>query len=317
MCVGIAGFYWLSPSCPVPALVLLDVALLGLAGVATALLHIRGYYYQWGWVIWCVCGGLAAATIIGVWSFAPWALLAVAAFVSTALLQSRWQSLRMRTTASTLAVSAAVNFVLLFPVAKHSGIEVVEVPAGSLVEHIFPAVDYADAYRARLPAGREGDLESVTRVVLASLYPCWTSRSRRDKALARLRDFAFQPGTSMGWRVYERAADEILMGLDESHLNFRVSIFLREDSGAQRVTVSTVVHYNNWRGRAYFVPVRVGHQIIVPHVVRTAIRNIHETGSGGASESPYQVLEPDLAALRQRFNADADHVRVLMLLSPT
>src|SRR5947209_20184559 len=68
VCVSVAGFYWLSPSCPVPALVLLDVALLGLAGVATALLHIRGYYYQWGWVIWCVCGGLAAATIIGVWS---------------------------------------------------------------------------------------------------------------------------------------------------------------------------------------------------------------------------------------------------------
>src|SRR3989442_9736849 len=38
-----------------------------------SLLRIRGYYYQWGWVMWCVCGGLAAATIIGVWSFAPWA----------------------------------------------------------------------------------------------------------------------------------------------------------------------------------------------------------------------------------------------------
>src|SRR3989442_13679898 len=188
-----------------------------------SLLRIRGYYFQWGWVMWCVCGGLGAATIIGVWSFAPWALLAVAALVSTALLQSRWQSLRMRTTASILAVSAAVNFVLLFPVAKHSGIEVVEVPAGSLVVHIFPAVDYADAYRARLPAGTEGGLESVARVVLASLYPCWTSQSRRDKLRARLQDFAFQPGTSMGWRVYQRAPNEIVMGLDESHLNFRVS----------------------------------------------------------------------------------------------
>src|SRR5437899_9026596 len=163
---------------------------------------------------------------------------------------------------SILAVSAAVNFVLLFPVAKHSGIEVVEVPAGSLVVHIFPAVDYADAYRARLPAGTEGGLESVARVVLTSLYPCWTSQSRRDKVRARLQDFAFQPGTSMGWRVYQRAPNEIVMGLDESHLNFRVSVFLSEDSGAQWVTVSTIVHYNNWKGRAYFVPVRVGHQKI-------------------------------------------------------
>ena len=119
-------------------------------------------------------------------------------------------------------------------------------------------------------------LESVARVVLTSLYPCWTSQSRRDKVRARLQDFAFQPGTSMGWRVYQRAPNEIVMGLDESHLNFRVSVFLSEDSGAQWVTVSTIVHYNNWKGRAYFVPVRVGHQIIVPHAVRTAARKIRE-----------------------------------------
>ena len=274
MCVGVPGFFWLFPSCPVPGLVLLDVALLGLVGIATTLIDIRGYYYRLGWVIWCVCGGLAAATIIGVWSFAPWALFALPAFLGTALLQSRWQSRRMRTTIITLAVSAACNFLLLFPVAKHSGIEVVQVPAGSLVEHIFATVDYVDAYRARLPAGREQDLESISRTVLASLYPCWTSQSRRDNVRARLQDFAFQPGTSMGWRVYQPAANEIVMGLDESHLNFRVSIFLSEDNGGQWVTVSTVVHYNNWKGRAYFVPVRVGHQIIVPHAVRTAARKI-------------------------------------------
>ena len=32
VCVSVAGFFWLSPSCPVPALVLLDVALLALQG---------------------------------------------------------------------------------------------------------------------------------------------------------------------------------------------------------------------------------------------------------------------------------------------
>ena len=40
------------------------------------------------------------------------------------------------------------------------------------------------------------------------------------------------------------------------------------------MSVSTLVHFNNWKGRAYFVPVRVGHQIIVPHGVRTALQNL-------------------------------------------
>jgi alkanesulfonate monooxygenase SsuD/methylene tetrahydromethanopterin reductase-like flavin-dependent oxidoreductase (luciferase family) len=36
-----------------------------------------------------------------------------------------------------------------------------------------------------------------------------------------------------------------------------------------------------------------------------------------AAAATYQVLDPDLTALRQRFNADSDQVRVLLLLSPT
>lgn len=44
-------------------------------------------------------------------------------------------------------------------------------------------------------------------------------------------------------------------------------------------------------------------------------------GSDGRSRAtdrpPYQVLDSDLAALRQQFDADAGRVRVLLLLSPT
>ncbi|MBW4457320.1 MAG: DUF2867 domain-containing protein [Nostoc indistinguendum CM1-VF10] len=34
------------------------------------------------------------------------------------------------------------------------------------------------------------------------------------------------------------------------------------------VVVSTVVKFNNWLGRAYFVPVRPVHKIIVPAMMR-------------------------------------------------
>ena len=66
----------------------------------------------------------------------------------------------------------------------------------------------------------------------------------------------------------------MVVGADERHLNFRVSILVSRENGAQWLTVSTVVHFNNWKGTAYFVPVRVGHKIIVPHAVRTAVYNL-------------------------------------------
>jgi len=204
-------------------------------------------------------------------------LLGVVLLGTAALLAGTLRGRKLAISLAIVALTAAVNLALLFPVAKRSGIEVVKIPAGSQVAQIFPTVDYADAYRASLPAGRQHDSESVTRVVFASLLPCWTSQAERDRLKAALENATFQPGKSLGgWKAYAKAPQEIVVGADQPHLDFRVSVFLDEGQGVQRVTVSTVVRYNNWMGRAYFVPVRVGHQIIVPHAVRTAAYNLRQ-----------------------------------------
>lgn len=72
--------------------------------------------------------------------------------------------------------------------------------------------------------------------------------------------------------VFDRRPDELLLGENDRHLDFRVSVLLSADDVQQWVTVSTVVCVHNAWGRAYFALVRPFHQLIVPTLIRHALR---------------------------------------------
>jgi hypothetical protein len=165
-------------------------------------------------------------------------------------------------------------------------VELVDIPRGSLIANAFPHVDYADAYRVRLPASAPNDIDALTRAALSAV-PRWiralmalrdrivgvvglktSPRDTRDLAHTKL-----QPGARLGiFRVFARSADEILLGEDDRHLDFRVSILRQGDGAASWLIVSTIVRFNNWLGRVYFLPVRPLHRLIVPAMLRSALR---------------------------------------------
>jgi hypothetical protein len=166
-------------------------------------------------------------------------------------------------------------------------IEKINIPPGTLIASAFPRTHYADAYRARLPASSSRDIEQLTRMLFATT-PQWIEAllRTRDRIVgviglktapeATKRDLehiVFQPGSAFGlFKVFERADNEIMMGEDDSHLDFRVSVLLQQAGEADWLIVSTVVRFNNWLGRAYFLPVHPLHQLIVPAMMRSAIR---------------------------------------------
>lgn len=70
------------------------------------------------------------------------------------------------------------------------------------------------------------------------------------------------PGERLGlFTVRERHAHEIVLGEDDSHLDFRVSVLVE----GRRVVVSTAVSYNNRLGRLYFAVVKPFHRFLVSH----------------------------------------------------
>jgi Protein of unknown function (DUF2867) len=63
---------------------------------------------------------------------------------------------------------------------------------------------------------------------------------------------------------------EVLLGLDDAHLDFRASVLTCERDGRRVVTVSTVVRLHNRLGRAYFAIARPLHPLIVRAIMGRA-----------------------------------------------
>jgi hypothetical protein len=85
----------------------------------------------------------------------------------------------------------------------------------------------------------------------------------------------YRSGDKLGFfRLYERTANEIILGENDKHLDFRVSVFMgtNENNPAMKtVVVSTAVTYNNWMGPVYFFFVKPLHRLIVPASLRRSL----------------------------------------------
>ena len=83
----------------------------------------------------------------------------------------------------------------------------------------------------------------------------------RNRVVARLGLRVVADGARPGlpFEVRGRSPDELLLGEDDSHLDFRVSV-LRHDGG---MVVATAVRQHNRLGRAYFALVRPFHRVVV------------------------------------------------------
>ena len=114
---------------------------------------------------------------------------------------------------------------------------------------------------------------------LASLFGLKTSGKIADKQKI-IDNFTCEKGEQLGlFKVFEKTSDEIILGEDDKHLNFRVSLFIdkqNENKTDKNLIISTTVKFNNWFGRLFFLPVRPFHKLIVPTMLKGIIKNIEK-----------------------------------------
>lgn len=162
-------------------------------------------------------------------------------------------------------------------------IQETDIPSTSLVIRSLPHIDFIDAFKCQLPEGQPQNIDSVPHAIFSTM-PQWIAE------LLKLRDAivrpfglkasinaasskgksALKPGMTVGvFEVIDRELnEEIILGENDKHLDYRVSVRLDYEGEKVWVIVSTAVNFNNWLGRAYFVPVRPVHRIIVPAMMR-------------------------------------------------
>ncbi len=145
------------------------------------------------------------------------------------------------------------------------------------IENKITSVDLGKAFFSSGPKW-VGQLFNL-RNKIVSVFGLKTSGNLVDRQ-QQLNNFKCEPGEQLGlFKVFNKTENEVIIGEDDKHLNFRVSLFLdksKTDKSKKNITISTTVEFNNWFGRLYFLPVRPFHKFIVPTMLNGIIKELEK-----------------------------------------
>ena len=143
--------------------------------------------------------------------------------------------------------------------------DLVSVPCSPLLAHALPFTDWSDAYAVPVPkeAPRHDAQEWADAVFHAP--PLWIQVLFGVRELF-VRAVGIERAGNHVFDTVSRTAGEVLLGVDQSHLAFRISVLVERD----RVVVTTLVNVRNRRGAAYFTLVRKAHPLVVRSMLARA-----------------------------------------------
>lgn len=158
-------------------------------------------------------------------------------------------------------------------------------PENSLLYKHPDVVHYKDSFAANIPGTQPVSIEQTGSAFFAS-SPSWVKKLMhiRDSIVRRMGlkttshrknkpQLAFVPGEKAGiFNILDKNDWELILGEDDKHLNFRVSLYLQPpESAPQQLVCTTTVHYNNAWGRLYFFFVKPFHRLIVPAILKNTV----------------------------------------------
>lgn len=162
---------------------------------------------------------------------------------------------------------------------SQTSINAVSIPTESTLLHFYQSVNLADAFAVTLPQGSSTNPEVLGRFIF-SHQPAWIG------ALMKVRDtivslFGLKTAKALAldnrstrrigfFRVYSVGEREVILGEDDNHLDFRLSLLCSEVAGATQLTMTTVVHCHNLLGRLYIFIISPFHRAVVKASLRRA-----------------------------------------------
>jgi Protein of unknown function (DUF2867) len=161
----------------------------------------------------------------------------------------------------------------------------VQIPSDARANGFYAVTQLADAYAISLPADVVASPEQLARFVFEN-QPAWvdTLMALRDTLVA---GFGLKTAKQLSapsadqsekrvaiFKIYESNAQEVFLGENDSHLDFRISVQLRPATVAStpQLIVSTVVHCHNLLGRSYITLIAPFHRQVVQASLRRAAK---------------------------------------------
>ena len=160
----------------------------------------------------------------------------------------------------------------------------VPVPTESMIFGLYPTISFADAYSIELPPDASGDPETLARFIFSQKSAVVSGLLAIRDALVggfgvkttkhlRSHQHEGQPARIGMFSIYSSGNSEIVLGEDDKHLDFRLSLMCRNPSqDIRRVVLSTVVHCHGRFGRLYIRLIAPFHRMIVKAALRRAAR---------------------------------------------
>lgn len=136
-----------------------------------------------------------------------------------------------------------------------------ELPPHSLLHSYIQQGDFLDCYKCStlLPVD-----DAAARAMAFPFWASWLLRLRNILVAPLGLTNEFPEGDKIGpFPIDQRNQNEIILGLDDSHLNFRISIL----TTGTEAYCATWVHRNNWLGRIYLAAIMPFHILIVRNAV--------------------------------------------------
>lgn len=126
-------------------------------------------------------------------------------------------------------------------------------------ERLLPGYQFADAYK--VPALHRVDAIAATRMAFAQ-GPRWI------RGLMGVRNrlgllVGLKPAPPSGFPVVRQSPDQVVLGFDDKHLDFRIVV----EIGGGFATVTTIVRWHNAWGRAYLAAILPFHRVIAARMI--------------------------------------------------
>lgn len=171
---------------------------------------------------------------------------------------------------------------------RNMKIKKVKLNEDDFIANYLPA-NYTDSFECVFNSDKRVSADDLM-VAFWTASPEWINKLfwLRDKIV---KPFGIQPGSNREsnllenairsngsyrfFKVINKSENETTIGADDKHLKMYFSIKTITLEDPQRsIIVSTVVHFHNWLGKAYFYIIYPFHLFIAPAMIRSSITNI-------------------------------------------